>query len=120
MQVFRNFRNMKNIIKSKMVSINVNRIGTNMHNFQTCPIADLHHVITLILVTHGETIKIVRDVVVVPVSLYQLGSTLYELVDAKAAEGCSSWNDSSILYQHLTAVWPTLPQIWHAGRGSLP
>jgi hypothetical protein len=91
-QVLRNFRNMKNIIKSKRVSISVNRTGTNTHNFQTCLIADLHHAIT-------HMMRRSRSLV-----MWSVGSTLYELVDTKAGEGCSSWNDSSILYQHLTVV----------------
>jgi hypothetical protein len=65
---------MQDIAQNKRTSSSINGRVTNMHNSQTCAIADLHVFSSLVLVPNSELVEIAGDVdgstgVVVPVGV---------------------------------------------------
>jgi hypothetical protein len=61
--VLRYFRNMKNIIEYKRAGISFNQTRISTQNSQTCSVANLHGVATMVLLVHGETFEITYNMV---------------------------------------------------------
>lgn len=65
-QVFRDFRNVKDVIKNKGFSSGINKTLTNMFNVQTLSIADVDPLVAIVFLLDSKAVKIAGDMVSSP------------------------------------------------------